>query len=457
MNDQIRDIAARMGIGRPEAVYGPADGVTPWDRELHLFEHGVVVRLADGRVQGFPWGSVTVLKDVIDPFRSVYSLNDGVAPAVVIDGFDRAEEWGPAIHGAVLRAHLPQARAALQAGRPVAFGEITVTQQALLTPTGALPWPRISEVRVENGAAVAKVGEQWQTLTTTHVRDIPNFLVLFALIEELRNGAQAPRSRVGWVVGGVASVLVAALVAGGIVGVKRLVRTGVSQSLAASDQTAAPTVSPFDTPSTPADTYSPTAEPDPSPSEEPFDPSVLDDEDTDQTPITPDALLAGSFTTRKGVRYTLKGTRSDDCPAWFQEGHVRQVLRKARCREMISGIYASANSTKSNRIMVVVRVIPFKDADTAETAFDRLQAGSRDWGFMCPLKGPGSQLCANGRGSWSSAYIWGWTQNSHRYVISSLALYENLATGRSTKPWLSDASKAVLGAAGPMVHHGGTD
>lgn len=454
MNDQIRDIAARSGLGGPGAVYGPADGATPWDRELHLFEQGVVVRLADGRVQGFRWDSVMVLKDVIDPFRSVYSLNDGVTPPVVIDGFDRAEEWGSAIHGAVLMAHLPQARAALQAGSTVAFGDIAATQRALLTHTGELPWPEISEVRVDNGAAVVRVREQWRPLTATHVRDIPNFLVLFALIDELRNVARPSGSQRGLVIGGIASVLVALLVAGGVVGVKRLVRNGVSHGLSASEEMTTPTAS---TSSQPSETSSPTAEPEPTPSEEPFDPSQLDDEDTDVTPITTGALLPDSFTSGKGVLYNLKGTREDDCPAWFQEGHVRSVLRKARCDEMISGIYASANSTKKNRIMVVVRVIPFKNADTAESAFNKLEAGSRDWGFMCPLKGPGSGLCANGAGSWSSAYIWGWTQQNHRYVIATLALYENLATATSTKPWLKDASKALLGAAGPMVYHDGTN
>ncbi|MFD9948315.1 DUF6585 family protein [Nonomuraea sp. NPDC059023] len=419
---------------------------------MHLFEHGLVVRLPDGRVQGLRWESVTVLKDVIDPFRSVYSLTDGGSAPVVIDGFERPEQWGPAIHGAVLRAHLPQARAALQAGNTVAFGEIAATQQALLTPAGVVPWPEISEIGVENGVASIKVRQQWRPLTTTHVRDLPNFLVLFTLIEELKGGAPASGSRLGWVVGGVVSFLVIALVAGGIVVVKRLVKTGVREGITAAQET--PTPTPSDTASAdpqPSETYTPT--PEPTPTEEPFDATTLDDEDTDQTPITTGALLADTFTTRKGVRYNLKGTRSDDCPAWFQEGRVRTLLRGARCKEMISGVYASANSTKNNRIMVVIRVIPFKDSSTAKRTFNKLPAGSRDWGFMCPLKGPGSGLCANGRGSWSSAYIWGWTQHNHRYVIATLALYENLADGSSTKPWLTDASKAALAAAGPMVYH----
>ncbi|MFI6291410.1 DUF6585 family protein [Nonomuraea sp. NPDC050790] len=451
MNDQIRDIAAQNGLGRPEAVYGPADGGTPWDRELHLFEHGFVVRLPDGRVQGHRWESVTVLKDVIDPFRSVYSLTDGASPPVVIDGFERPDQWGPAIHGAVLRTHLPQARAALQAGRTVAFGEIAASPQALLTRTGALPWQEISEIGVENGVASVKVREQWRPLTTTHVRDLPNFLVLFTLIEERKGGPRAPASKLGWVIGGVASFLVIALVAGGIVVAKRLVKTGVREGITAAQETPLPSAT--DTP-TSEPTLEPTPEPTPTePTETPFDASLLDDEDTDQTPITTGALLADTFTTKKGVRYNLKGTRQDDCPAWFQEGKVRTVLRGARCKEMISGVYASANSSKNNRIMVVIRVIPFKDASTAKKTFDKLPAGSRDWGFMCPLKGPGSGLCANGRGSWSSAYIWGWTQHNHRYVVATLALYENLANGSSTKPWLTDASKAALDAAGPMVYH----
>lgn len=207
------------------------------------------------------------------------------------------------------------------------------------------------------------------------------------------------------------------------------------------------TYTPEPTPSeTPSETYSE------EPSEDPFSPADLDSKATDSTPITAEALLPESFTTAKGVRYKLKASGEDDCPDSYHDGNVRAALRKAHCTEMITGAYVNPEKSKNRRIMVAVWVVPLKTDNRADTAYSRLKnAYADDWGIVCPRKGPGSGLCDSG--SWNYAQTYGWTGYTHRYLIHTMAIYTNRATGASVRPWLKDASKAAFNAAGPMVYH----
>ncbi|WP_125637799.1 hypothetical protein [Nonomuraea sp. WAC 01424] len=193
----------------------------------------------------------------------------------------------------------------------------------------------------------------------------------------------------------------------------------------------------------------PTFEP---PTEEPFDPGDLDRQDSDPTPITPGALLPHSFTSAKGVRYTLRSSGVDKCPDAYHASNVRAVLRKAHCGKMVKGSYVNPNAPANKRIMVSVWVVPLKNDGRADTAYARLDDAYADaWGIVCPRKGPGSGLCHST--SWSRAQTWGWVGYTHRYLLHTMAVYTNRANATSTRPWLKDASKAAFKAIGPMVYH----
>ncbi|MER6950240.1 hypothetical protein ABT294_40105 [Nonomuraea sp. NPDC000554] len=204
----------------------------------------------------------------------------------------------------------------------------------------------------------------------------------------------------------------------------------------------------------PSSTYSPDPEPTETPSKEPFNTADLNDKDSDPTPITVDALLPQSFTSAKGVRYNLKGSGVDKCPGSYHDSNVRTALRKAHCSKMVTGAYVNPNAPAGQRIMVSVWVVPLENADRAHTARSRLvNASSEDWGVVCPRKGPGSGLCDSG--TWVNAQTYGWTGSDHRYLINTMAIYTNRASASSAKPWLKDASRAAIDAAGPMVYHDG--
>ncbi|YCK37087.1 hypothetical protein ACNF49_24445 [Actinomadura sp. ATCC 39365] len=208
-----------------------------------------------------------------------------------------------------------------------------------------------------------------------------------------------------------------------------------------------PSAQPTDTP-TETPTETPTLEP---PTEEPFDPGDLDRQDTDPTPLTPSALLPSSFTTAKGVRYTLRSSGVDKCPDAYHAANVRSVLRKARCSKMVKGSYVNPGAPGNKRIMVSVWVVPLKNDGRADTAYARLDDAYADaWGIVCPQKGPGSGLCHST--SWSRAQTWGWVGYTHRYLLHTMAVYTNRANSTSTRPWLKDASKAAYKAIGPKVY-----
>lgn len=216
-----------------------------------------------------------------------------------------------------------------------------------------------------------------------------------------------------------------------------------SPSPSPSSATPWPSAQPTETP-----TETPTLEP---PTEEPFDPGDLDRQDTDPTPLTPGALLPSSFTTAKGVRYTLRSSGVDKCPDAYHAANVRSVLRKARCSKMVKGSYVNPGAPGNKRIMVSVWVVPLKNDGRADTAYARLDDAYADaWGIVCPRKGPGSGLCHST--SWSRAQTWGWVGYTHRYLLHTMAVYTNRANSTSTRPWLKDASKAAYKAIGPKVY-----
>ncbi|QYC40961.1 hypothetical protein Nocox_16740 [Nonomuraea coxensis DSM 45129] len=199
-------------------------------------------------------------------------------------------------------------------------------------------------------------------------------------------------------------------------------------------------------------TQEPTEEPTPTPTEEPFRLSDLDLQSSDPTPITASALLPKSFTTAKGVRYTLRAGGVAKCPDAYHDSNVRSALRKAKCSKMVKGAYVNPGAPANRRIMVSVWVVPLKSDNRAATAYGRLSnAYADDWGIVCPRKGPGSGLCHTTY--WNNAQTWGWVGHTHRYLLHTMAIYTNRSNSTSVRPWLKDASKAAFNAAGPMVYH----
>lgn len=175
----------------------------------------------------------------------------------------------------------------------------------------------------------------------------------------------------------------------------------------------------------------PTGGPDDDPpenTEPPFDPESMGSAETDNTPFTlqrffPDESFVGS----DGVTYTLTGTSFFDACTDAGNGDSTDNLMQAHgCGDMAVGVYADSTSS----YFVSAMVIPFPTTADAQAVSDQLDADSHngrtgdtfdDLAYFCPPNGyPGAEAC-----SASNVYWWGRFGTYYRYLVVSIALYND--------------------------------
>lgn len=92
------------------------------------------------------------------------------------------------IQTAVMQAHMPRAMAAYNAGSPVIFGPLTLSQQGLSNGREVLPWNEVQSVDIKQGQVLVKrVGKTFRW-ANVNVSQIPNMLVFISLINYARTG-----------------------------------------------------------------------------------------------------------------------------------------------------------------------------------------------------------------------------------------------------------------------------
>ncbi|MEU6148660.1 serine/threonine-protein kinase [Actinosynnema sp. NPDC047251] len=178
-----------------------------------------------------------------------------------------------------------------------------------------------------------------------------------------------------------------------------------------------------------------------------FDPTDLDRESTDRTPLTSAGLLPESFVDAKEVKYNLTNASTRACVTDHLSDEVRSILVESGCRDALAATYVDA----SDQIVVMVWVVPMADKQTATTAYDAYRSGS--WGILCPTTDPGSRICGTG-GDTDAAVQSGFTSRSHRYLIHTASLYINLTQDASAEPWLRAAADKAASVAGPLNYPG---
>ncbi|MFE0023444.1 serine/threonine-protein kinase [Amycolatopsis sp. NPDC059021] len=176
-------------------------------------------------------------------------------------------------------------------------------------------------------------------------------------------------------------------------------------------------------------------------------PADLDSAAGDTTPLTASALLADSFTDDRNVRYTRTNGGVRNCVTEYLSQEVRDMLRRSGCDKAVAGTYRDS----SDKMLVMVWVVPMKDEQTAQTAYDAQDSGS--WGIMCPGSGPGAEICDDNKDT-SRATRGAYTRRTHRYLVRSTAMYINLSRDSGAKPALVSAASAAVDSAGPMNHPG---
>jgi hypothetical protein len=167
-------------------------------QQLLFFDQGLVCIGARGQLTVRRWDSCTVFQNTVRHYRNgaytgtTYSYRligpDGGALGLA-GGFHNPAEWGQLIQQAVTDAQLPGAIATIQAGGPLVFGDISLTREAVWAGKKSVPWQQVQEIKVKDGAVSVRVEGKWLSLTRTMVRDIPNFLLFYAVAERLRQSA----------------------------------------------------------------------------------------------------------------------------------------------------------------------------------------------------------------------------------------------------------------------------
>lgn len=92
------------------------------------------------------------------------------------------------IQTAVMQAHMPRAIAAYDAGSPVVFGPLTLSQQGLGNGREVLPWNEVQSVDIKQGQVLVKrVGKTFRW-ANVNIAQIPNTLVFMSMVNYARTG-----------------------------------------------------------------------------------------------------------------------------------------------------------------------------------------------------------------------------------------------------------------------------
>jgi hypothetical protein len=103
------------------------------------------------------------------------------------DGLRNVENLGNTIARATAHRLTPRAIAAYNSGAPVAFGNLSISQQGISMGQKLLPWSEYQGYQIKNGAvSIRQQGKKlnWATLP---VRRFPNLLVFVALMDYIHS------------------------------------------------------------------------------------------------------------------------------------------------------------------------------------------------------------------------------------------------------------------------------
>lgn len=181
----------RLGARRAEFTAAEARG----DQALHVFEEGVVVRGAKGRILPYRWEQARLVRVGVRPAGSSdsrarwsYGLLSATTPPVVMGEFERIDVWGPALEAAITRATTPHVLDDLAAGRTVPFGPVSATPEGLVIGRKVTPWSDVTNLRIDDGYL------QWKQRggpfrSSVLANDVPNFFVLVSVADRLAAAA----------------------------------------------------------------------------------------------------------------------------------------------------------------------------------------------------------------------------------------------------------------------------
>ncbi|MFI5777147.1 DUF6585 family protein [Nocardia sp. NPDC051570] len=165
---------------------------------LDLYEQGLVLTYR-GRVRVIRYDTTRVRRKILQLTKNpgpgqisyTYTVTDvtGV-PVVLRHGFERPQQWGPAIERAVTEAQLPGMSAALDAGARLDFDRFWLTRDEIGAGRDAVSWSRVEELEVIGGWLSVQVVGRSQPLESLPVSLIPNYPIFRALVDRMRMSRQ---------------------------------------------------------------------------------------------------------------------------------------------------------------------------------------------------------------------------------------------------------------------------
>ncbi|MEW2497746.1 DUF6585 family protein [Streptomyces nodosus] len=166
-------------------------------RRLHLFEHGLAEVGKNGEVSVFRWDSTTATQEITERYANglyvgttyVYTLyrEDGTRLKVT-DFYAQPEHWGPAVQQEITRAQLPGLLTALEQGRTLAYGSLTVSLGGVATAKGSLTWSEIEKIDMAQGMLLLCKSGKKLPWARVQIKKVPNLFLFLALADRLRHG-----------------------------------------------------------------------------------------------------------------------------------------------------------------------------------------------------------------------------------------------------------------------------
>ncbi len=99
------------------------------------------------------------------------------------DMLENIEKLGNTLEYEVTRRQLPKAIAAYNAGIPLNFGKLTISQQGVSNGKETLLWSQVQGIQANKGVISIKKEGKWLNWSTVRASMVPNIFVFLALVD----------------------------------------------------------------------------------------------------------------------------------------------------------------------------------------------------------------------------------------------------------------------------------
>jgi hypothetical protein len=189
------------------ALYNFFYGVIHQNWHVYVYKHGFIY--TRGQVpQVFRWDQVETIWFQVtrNSYNGIYTgtthwyrvrRQDGVE-VILNNRFARIADLGEMVNEQITQSKLPQVVAAYNAGYPIAFGSLNISQQGISNAYGMmLPWWEIKGISIQRGFIAFNQAGKWHKWSLQSVSKLPNALLFIYLTRVIlkQNASSAAKQR----------------------------------------------------------------------------------------------------------------------------------------------------------------------------------------------------------------------------------------------------------------------